>query len=151
MPVGFYKHSNGVDALMKYKFFNKTGLWIAIIFFIVITVAVVVDLALFWDIGAVAIIGFIFAWALCCAVILRSLLLLPIILIDADGVHLYAGKRIKQEIKWKDLIEIKSYYKNKQKNYMIYAKDNAQPLNVQFRLNNVEFEKTLKQFTTVNI
>ncbi|MDE6442042.1 MAG: hypothetical protein K2L12_04755 [Clostridia bacterium] len=136
---------------MKYKFFNKTGLWIAIIFIIVITAAVVVDLALFWDIGAVAIIGFIFAWALCCAVILRSLLLLPIILIDADGVHLYAGKRIKQEIKWKDLVEIKSYYKNKQKNYMIYAKDNAQPLNVQFRLNNVEFEKTLKQFTTVNI
>ena len=34
---------------------------------------------------------------------------------------------------------------------MIYAKDNIQPLNVQFRLNNAEFEKALKQFTSANI
>ena len=136
---------------MEYKFFNKKGLWIAIIFIIVITAAVVVDLALFWDIGAVAIIGFIFAWALCCAVVLRALILLPTILIDADGLHLYTGKRKKQEIKWEDLVEVKPYYKNKQKNYMIYAKDNIQIIDVNFRLNNAEFEKVLKQFTTVNI
>ena len=129
---------------MKYKFFNKTGLWVGIIFITVITVAVIVDLVFFWDFGAVVIVGLIFAWLLCCAVLLRALLLLQTILIDADGLHFYMGKRKKQEIKWEDLVEIKPYYKKEQKYYMIYAKDNIQPINVQFRLNNAEFEKALK-------
>ena len=136
---------------MRYKFFNKTGFLVIIIFFTVITVAVVVDLVFFWDFGAVVIVSLVFAWFLCCAVLLRALLLLQTILIDSDGLHLYAGKRKKQEIKWEDLITIKIYYKKKQKNYMIYDKDNIHPLNVQFRLNNADFEKALKQFTTVNI
>ena len=136
---------------MKYKFFNKKGFWIIIIFITVITVAVGVVLVFFWDFGAGVIVTLIFAWFLCCAVLLRALLLLQTILIDADGLHLYTGKRKKQEIKWEDFVTIKPYYKKKQKNYMIYDKDNIHHLNVQFRLNNADFEKALKQFTTVNI
>lgn len=136
---------------MKYKFFNKTGFLVIIIFITVITAAFVVDLVFFWDLGAVVIVVFCFAWALCFAVLLRAFLLFQTILIDADGIHLYVGKREKRVIKWEELVEIKSYYKKRQKNYMIYAKDNIEPLHVQFRLNNAEFEKALKQFTTVNI
>lgn len=135
---------------MKYKFFNKTGFFVIIIYITVITVAVVVDLVFFWDFGAGVIVALIFAWLLCCAVLLRALLLLQTILIDADGLHLYMGKRKKQDLKWEDLVTIKPYYKKKQKYYMIYAKDNN-PLNVQFRLNNAEFENALKQFTTDKI
>lgn len=136
---------------MKYKFFDKTRFWYIIIFITIFTVFAVVDLVLFWDLGIVVVVGYIFAWGLCFAVFLRALLLLQTIIIDADGFHLYTGKRKKQEIKWEDLVAIKAYYKKKQKNYMIYAKDNINPLNVQFRLNNAEFEKALKQFTTANI
>lgn len=136
---------------MKYKFFNKTGFLVIIIFITVITAAFVVDLVFFWDLGAVVIVALCFAWALCLAVLLRAFLLFQTILIDADGIHLYVGKREKRVIKWEELVEIKSYYNKKQKNYMIYAKDNIQSLNVQFKLKNAEFEKALKQFTTVNI
>ena len=136
---------------MKYKFFDKTGFWYIIIFITIITVAAVVDLVLFWDLGIVVVVGLIFTWILCFAVPLRALLLLHTILIDADGLHLYTGKRKKQEIKWEDLVAIKSYYRKNQKRYMIYANDNINPINVQFRLNNAEFEKALNQFTTANI
>lgn len=132
---------------MKYKFFDKTKLLIIITFITVITVAVVVDLVFFWDLGEVVIVAFIFAWVLCCAVLLRALLLLQTILIDADGLHFYRGKRKKQDINWEDVVAIKPYYQKKQKQYMIYVKDNSDPFVVQFRLNNVEFEKALKQFT----
>ena len=136
---------------MKYKFFDKTRVWYIIIFITIITIVAVVDLVLFWDFGIVVIVGLIFAWGLCFAGFLRTLLLLQTILIDADGLHLYTGKRKKQEIKWEDLVTIKPYYKKNQKHYMIYANDNNNPINVQFRLNNAEFEKALNQFTTANI
>lgn len=136
---------------MKYKFFDKTRFWYIIIVITIITVAGVFDLVLLWDLGIVVVVGLIFAWILSFAAPLLALLILQTIIIDADGLHLYTGKRKKQEIKWEDLVAIKAYYKKKQKHYMIYAKDNINPLNVQFRLNNAEFEKALKQFTTANI
>ena len=100
---------------MKYKFFNKTGFLVIIIFITVITAAFVVDLVFFWDLGPVVIVALCFAWVLCLAVLLRAFLLFQTILIDADGIHLYVGKREKRVIKWEELVEIKSYYNKKQK------------------------------------